>query len=72
MSLELTLIALTVTAAIFGGSLYMDRRPREIGKVSLIPFRAISFLALIFIVILAAHLISVWSGAPLPGRSLRF
>jgi hypothetical protein len=72
MTLDITLIAFAVATLIFAGSLYMDRRPREIGQVSLIPFKAITFLALIVMIVLLAHLISLWTGATLPGRRSKF
>jgi hypothetical protein len=65
MSLELTIAVIIPLALLFGLSVYMDHRPKPLGEVHLIPYKSIGFISLIFIIILAAHLVSLWSGSPM-------
>lgn len=68
MGLVSTLVAMAVAAAVFALALFLHRRPRELGEVTLLPYGGIQFVALVVMVLMAAHLISLLSGAPLIGR----
>ena len=69
MGLGLTIAILAAACAVFGGAIYISRRPVEPGQVRLIPYGGIQFLAIAAILVTAAHLISLLSGQPLIGRS---
>jgi hypothetical protein len=69
MSLELTLTILGGFAVLLVYSAYMDHRPGELGKVKLIPYKGLMFMSLLFIVVLLAHVLSLVSGTPVPGRT---
>jgi hypothetical protein len=68
MGLSTTLILLAGAVVAFVVALYQHRRPRELGHVSLLPYGGIQFAALVLVVLMVAHLISLLSGAPLIGR----
>ena len=68
MSLTLTLLILVIAAVIFGGATYMSRRPSEPGNVPLVPYGGIQFVALVAIVLMLAHLVSLSTGQPFKGR----
>jgi hypothetical protein len=68
MGLTVTLIILGASIVAFGAALYLHRRPRELGQVSLIPYGGIQFAALVLAVLMVAHLITLLSGTPLIGR----
>jgi hypothetical protein len=68
MGLSTTLILLAGAVVAFVVALYQHRRPRGLGHVSLLPYGGIQFAALVLVVLMVAHLISLLSGAPLIGR----
>jgi hypothetical protein len=68
-------MSLTVTLAILGGafalflfSTYKSRKPVEIGEVRLVPYTALQYVAIVVIVVMLAHVVSIWTGKPLEGR----
>lgn len=71
MSFELTLAVLIVALAIAGMANWRERRPRELGRPPLVPYPAIQMIALVVIVLMLAHLVSLLSGEPLKGRLVR-
>ena len=46
----------------------MDKRPYVPGRVWAVPYKMILFIGVLAVVILAAHLLSLLTGAPLRGR----
>jgi len=68
MSETTTLIAFLIAAVLFVLAHWQARREREPGRLPLIPWTAVQFVALVGVVLLLAHLISIWSGHPLVGR----
>ena len=62
MSLEITLAVLVPLVILFGVCVYLDNRKLPLGEVKLIPYKAISFITLIMIIILAAHLLTFLKG----------
>ena len=68
MSLTATLIVLVLAGALFGWANWDSRRERPPGQPSLIPHTVLQMLALIAIVLMAAHVVSLLSGTPLVGR----
>jgi hypothetical protein len=70
MSLTVTLLVLVVALAVAGFANYRERRPREIGKVPLMSYAAIQMIALVVVVLMLAHLVSLTMGTPLKSRFL--
>ena len=72
-------MTLTVTLAVLAGfvlllaiSAYIDRRPPELGKIRLIPYRGLMVLSVVAIIALVAHLVTLLTGVPLQGRNTPF
>ncbi len=70
MDLSATLIALACAAAIFAWANWKQRRERDNipGEVSLIPLTLIQMAAVVAVVVLAGHLVSLATGMPFHGR----
>lgn len=68
MSLPWTLAGLIVAAAVLALSLWRARRPGAIGRAPLIPHGLVQFVALVALVALLGHLVSVVTGQPFVGR----
>lgn len=68
MGLIPTLVVMAASAVVFVVALFLHRRPRELGDVTLLPYGGIQFIALVVAVLMAAHLISLLTGSPLIGR----
>jgi hypothetical protein len=56
---------------VFAAVTYVNRKPRAPGEVRLIQLGAVQFLALLVVILMAAHLISLLSGVELTGRQGR-
>ena len=69
MGLELTIAILVVACAVFVGAIFISRKPAEPGRVRMIPYGGLQFLAIAAILVTAAHLITLLTGTPLIGRS---
>ena len=68
MSLAVTLAVLTFGGALFAGANYMSRKPAEAGNPHLVPWTGLQFVALVVIVLMLAHLVTLMTGTPLQGR----
>ena len=71
MGLGLTIAVLLAALLIAGIANWRERRPRDLGQPSLVPYSAIQVLAVLVIILMLAHLVSLLAGAPLEGRLLR-
>ncbi len=71
MPLAPTLIVLAAGALAFPLATYRSRRPRDPGNPPLIPFGAVQFVALVVVVLMLAHLVTLLTGQPLTGRAPR-
>ena len=71
MGLGLTIAVLLAALLIAGIANWRERRPRDLGQPSLVPYSAIQVLAVLVIILMLAHLVSLLAGAPLKGRLLR-
>jgi len=71
MSLTLTLIILGVCLAFLGIAQLRERRRYEPGRISLIPWLPLQFLAMFGVIIMLAHLVTLLTGEPLVGRLMR-
>jgi hypothetical protein len=70
MSLELSLAVLFAALAIGALANWCERRPRELGRPPLVPYTAIQVVAVLVIILMLAHLVSLLTGQPLKGRGL--
>jgi uncharacterized membrane protein YidH (DUF202 family) len=70
MSLGLTLVVLLAALAIAAYANWRERRPRDLGRPPLVPYTAIQLIAVVAIIVMLAHLVSLLTGQPLKGRSL--
>lgn len=70
MDLATTLISMAAAAAIFGWANWRQRKERDgiPGEVSLLPLTLIQMAAVVAVVVLAGHLISLATGVPFQGR----
>jgi uncharacterized iron-regulated membrane protein len=71
VSLELTISILIAALLIAGLANWRERRPRPLGKPPLVPYTAIQILAVLVIILMLAHLVSLLTGHPLKGRGLQ-
>lgn len=71
MSLIPTLIVLAVCVAILGIAQIRERRRYEPGRISLIPWVPLQFIAMMGVIVMLAHLVSLLTGEPLVGRFQR-
>ena len=71
MSLTLTLIILAVCVAVLGIAQIRERRKYEPGRISLIPWVPLQFVAMMGMILMLAHLVSLLTGEPLVGRMMR-
>lgn len=68
MGLEATLVAMCATVGILGLALWGVRRPYVPGRVWRMPWHAVMALALVLLLGLVAHVISLVTGQPLKPR----
>jgi len=71
MSLVPTLIVLAVCLAVLGIGQLRERRRYEPGRISLIPWVPLQFVAMIGMIVMLAHLVTLLTGEPLVGRFQR-
>jgi len=68
MSLTTTLILMGAAASLLATAILLERRERKPGRPPLVPYPLLQFLALLAILLLAGHLISLVTGEPYRGR----
>jgi uncharacterized membrane protein YidH (DUF202 family) len=71
MSLTVTLIVLAVCLAVLGIAQIRERRRYEPGRISLIPWVPLQFVAMLGVIVALAHLVTLLTGEPLAGRLQR-
>lgn len=69
MDLKTTLIILGSAAAVFAVATWRHRQPYVPGRVWAPPWLAIMSVALLVIILMLAHLVTLWSGTPFGGRA---
>lgn len=69
MTLGWTLALLGAGVLLAAFCLWHQRRPQEIGEVSLFPSTLLLGVALVVVVVALAHLLTLWTGQPF-GRRL--
>jgi uncharacterized membrane protein YidH (DUF202 family) len=70
MSLTPTLAILLAALAIAAFANWRERRPRDLGRPPLVPYTAIQMIAVLVIVLMLAHVVSLLTGQTLKGRGL--
>ncbi len=68
MSLTVTLAILVVAALVFGLATYKARQPYEPGRPPLVPYLVIQFVAVLAVILMAGHLVTLLIGKPFTGR----
>ena len=71
MSLTSTLIVLLLALVVAGLANWRERRSRPLGDPPLVPYTAIQMVALVVVILMLAHVVSLLSGQPLTGRLFR-
>lgn len=71
LSLTATLIILAVCIAVLVAAQIRERRRYEPGRVSLIPWVPLQFIAMLGVMLMLAHVISLLTGEPFVGRFAR-
>lgn len=71
LSLTATLIILGICIAVLVAGQIRERRRYEPGRVGLIPWVPLQFLALLGVMLMLAHVISLLTGEPFVGRFAR-
>ena len=71
MSLPWTLALLVAGAALAAFCRWHETRPRELGRVSLLPTTLLMMAAVVVCVLALAHLVTLLTGVPLQGRGPR-
>ena len=69
MGLAWTLALLAAGIGLTGLARWQETRPRELGEVRLFPVLAVLAVGVLLSVQAAAHLVSLLTGVPLPGRN---
>jgi hypothetical protein len=70
MSLAPTLAVLLAALAIAALANWRERRPRDLGRPPLVPYTAIQMIAVLVIILMLAHVVSLLTGQTLKGRGL--
>ncbi len=71
LSLTATLIILAVCIAVLITAQIRERRRYKPGRVSLIPWVPLQFIAMLGVMLMLAHVISLLTGEPFVGRFAR-
>ena len=71
MSLAVTNSILIAALIVGAFANYKSRQPVELGKTSWIPFLGVQFVAILVVILMAAHLVTLLTGVPLKGRFSR-
>ena len=68
MSLGVTLVILVAAAVVFGLATYKARQPYEPGRPPFVPYLVVQFVAVLAIILMAGHLVTLLTGKPFTGR----
>ena len=70
MGLTPTLAILLAALAIAALANWRERRPRDLGRPPLVPYTSIQMIAVLVIILMLAHVVSLLTGQTLKGRGL--
>ena len=68
MSLGVTLVILVAAAIVFALATYKARQPYEPGRPPFVPYLVVQFVAVLAIILMAGHLVTLLTGKPFTGR----
>jgi hypothetical protein len=68
MSLGVTLVILAAAAVVFALATYKARQPYEPGRPPYVPYLVVQFVAVLAIILMAGHLVTLLTGKPFTGR----
>lgn len=68
MDLHWTIAALTAALGVAGLAVWRDRRPPDLGRPWRMPWKAVMALALLVVLVMLGHLVTLLSGRPFGGR----
>lgn len=68
MSLTTTLLLMACAAALLGYTVWRERRGYAPGRPPLVPYALVQFVAVLVLLLLAGHVISLLTGEPYRGR----
>ncbi|MCG8378799.1 MAG: hypothetical protein MI865_04900 [Proteobacteria bacterium] len=68
MSLSVTLITILAAMAVLGFAIYKARQPYQPAKRFHVPYLAIQFIAILTIILMLGHLVTLVTGKPFTGR----
>jgi len=68
MSMEVTLVLLTIAFCVTAVANILSRRPHRPGRIWTLPYNGIQFVGLVVILMMCAHLITLTTGKPFAGR----
>lgn len=71
MSLTVTISILVAALAVGAVANYRSRQPIELGETRWVPYLGVQFVAILVVVLMAAHLVTLLTGVPLVGRYSR-
>ena len=68
MSLTTTLIILVIGLALFGYALWKEKKGNVPGKPPLIPWPMVQIFAIVIVLVMAGHLVTLMTGTPFKPR----
>jgi len=72
LSLTATLAIVVLTFAVFGFANWRARQPAEPLKVRMINYHVVQMVCVIVILLMAAHLVTIFAGRPVTGGGSQF
>ena len=72
LSLTATLAIVVLTFAVFGFANWRARQPAEPLKVRMINYHVVQMVCVIVILLMAAHLVTIFAGRPITGGGSQF
>jgi hypothetical protein len=68
MTETVSLIVLGLAFVLLVLAVWQNRRERLPGKLSLIPWMGVQYVALVVVILVGIHLVGLWTGQELKGR----
>ena len=64
-----TFVITALTVCIFGFANWRSRQPAQPLKVRLVNYHVVQMAAIVVLLLMAAHLVTLWAGHPLTGQA---